>query len=165
MQGITKKLLLCTTPSFEALTGFTVYVYHREFWENPNGSYLEIVFYITLFLICAVIKWLAIPFFSMISLVLFPILFWKSCELLGQMNVFEHELFWFCKQSFFIYAAHIFPVEGLSSILSRINGNMVWVSFSYIVTPPIALAFLYMAARILNERFPKVYGLLCGNRI
>ena len=43
--------------------------------------------------------------------------------------------------------------------------EVAWASFSYIVTPPIVLAFLYVAARILNEKFPKVYELLCGNRI
>lgn len=154
-----------TTSILFFIIGGALSVYHREFWENPNSNHLETAFYIALFLIDAAIRWLSIPYFSTIALVLSPILFWKSCELLGLMNVFDHEPFWFCKQSFFIYAAHIFPVEGLSSILSRINGNMVWASFSYIVTPPIALAFLYVVARILNDRFPKVYGLLCGNRI
>ena len=164
MLGINTPVCQTTSLLFFTLGG-VLSVYHREYWEHPNNSHLETAFYIILFLVAAAIRWLSIPFFSMIALVLSPILFWKSCELLGKMNVFDHEPFWFCKQSFFIYSAHIFPVEGLSSILFRANGSMAWASFSYIVTPPIVLAFLYVAARILNEKFPKVYGLLCGNRI
>ncbi|MDO5390726.1 MAG: hypothetical protein Q4F24_06530 [Eubacteriales bacterium] len=116
-----------TTSILFFIIGGALSVYHREFWENSNSNHLETVFYIALFLIDAAIRWLSISYFSTIALVLSPILFWKSCELLGQMNVFDHEPFWFCKQRFFIYAAHIFPVEGLSSILSKANRSMVWV--------------------------------------
>lgn len=147
------------------IIGGALSVYHREYWEKPNSNHLETAFYMVLFVICAVIKWLGIPYLSTIALVPFPILFWKSCELLGQFNVFDHEPFWFCKQSFFIYSAHIFLVQGLSSILSRVSSNMAWVCFIYMVNPPIALAVLYVVARILAQRFPKVYGLLCGNRV
>ena len=167
----TKGSLWYLTPSvhLNSILLFTIggvlSVYHREYWEKPNGSHFETAIYIVLFLVCAAIKWLAIPFFSTVFSAVSPILFWKSCELLGQMNVFDHEPLWFCKQSFFIYSAHVFLVEGLSSILSRVSSNMVWVSFSYMINPIIALAFLYIAARILAQRFPKVYGLLCGNRI
>ena len=157
---------LCQTNSILLFTlGGALSVYHREYWENPNSNHFETALYIALFLVCAVIKWLSIPFFSTIYIVVSPILFWKSCELLGQLNVFDHEPPWFCKQSFFIYSAHIFIVEGLSSIMSRVSSNMAWVSFSYLVNPLITLAFLYVAARVLSQRFPKVYGLLCGNRI
>ena len=147
------------------ILGGTLSVYHRGYWEKPNSNHFETAMYIVLFLICAVIKWLSIPFISTIYIVVTPILFWKSCELLGQWKVFDHEPLWFCKQSFFIYSAHIFIVEGLSSMMSRISSNMAWVSFSYLVNPLIALAFLYAAARVLAQRFPKLYGLLCGNRI
>ena len=157
---------VCQTNSILLFTlGGALSVYHREYWENPNGSHFETACYIALFFGGAVIRWLAIPYLSTIILVLSPILFWKSCELLGQMHVFDHEPLWFCKQSFFIYSVHIFLVEGLSSILSRVSSNMIWVSFSYMINPMVALAFLYVAARILAQRFPKVYGLLCGNRI
>lgn len=157
---------LCQTNSILLFTlGGALSVYHREYWENPNSNHFETALYIALFLVCAIIKWLAIPFFNTIYIVVSPILFWKSCELLGQLNVFDHEPLWFCKQSFFIYSAHIFIVEGLSSIMSRVSSNMAWVSFSYLVNPLITLAFLYVAARVLSQRFPKVYGLLCGNRI
>lgn len=46
--------------------------------------------------------------FSTIFVAASPILFRKSCELLGKLNVFNYEPLWFCKQSFFIYSAHIF---------------------------------------------------------
>lgn len=157
---------LCQTSSVLLFTlGGTLSVYHREYWEKPNGNHFETEIYIILFLICAVLKWLLIPFFTTIYIVVVPILFWKSCGLMGQWKVFDDEFLWFCKQSFFIYSAHIFIVEGLSSIMSRVSSNMLWVSFSYLVNPLIALAFLYVAARVLDQRFTKLYGLLCGNRI
>lgn len=156
---------VCQTSSILLFTiGGALSAYHREYWEKPNGSHFETAFYIILFLILAVIKWLSIPFFYTIYIVLSPILFWKSCELLGEMNLFDHEPLWFCKQSFFVYSAHIFPVEGLSSILSRVSGSMVWAFFSYIITPLVALGLLYVTARILAHTFPKVYKLLCGGR-
>lgn len=145
--------------------GGVLSVYHREYWENSNNNHLETACYTVMFLVCAVIKWLEIPYLSVVALVPFPILFWKICDLLGQVNVFEHEPFWFCKQSFFIYSAHIFLVEGLSSILTKVSSQMAWVCFIYMVNPPIALAILYVVARILNQSFPKLYGLLCGNRV
>lgn len=157
---------LCQTNSILLFTlGGALSVYHREYWENPNSNHFETVLYIVLFLVCAIIKWLSIPFFNTIYIVVSPILFWKSCELFGQFNVFDHEPLWFCKQSFFIYSAHIFIVEGLSNIMSRVSSNMAWVSFTYLVNPLITLAFLYVVARVLSQRFQKVYGLLCGNRI
>lgn len=72
---------------------------------------------------------------------------------------------WFCGQSFFIYAAHNFPVEALSAVLVTVCTNMASVSLSYIVTPLIVLACLYVAARFLTRWLPKVYQLLCGGRI
>ena len=156
---------LCQTSSILLyMMGGTLSVYHREYWEKPNRSHRETAGYMVLFLVLAVMKWLEIPFCSTIFAVFSPILFWKSCELLGQMKVFDHEPLWFSKQSFFIYSAHIFLVEGLRSIMSRVSSNMAWVSFSYMINPVIALVLIYVAAKILSRRFPKVYGLLCGGR-
>ena len=157
---------VCQTSSILLfMMGGALSVYHREYWENPNSNRFETAFYILLFLIGAVIRWLSIPYLSTFFVVLSPILFWKSFELLGQMKVFDYEPLWFCKQSFFIYCAHIFPVQALNSLLSRVSSNMAWVSFSYVVNPLIILLLLYVAARILAQRFPKVYKLLCGNRV
>ena len=163
VQGI--NVPLCQTNSVLLfMVGGVLSVYHREYWENPSENHFETAVYMIVFLILAVIKWMEIPFAHTIFSVLSPILFWKICDLLGQIRVFDREPLWFCKQSFFIYSAHIFPVEALSSILSKVNRSMTWASFSYMVTPLIVLALLYVAAEILVRRFPKVYGLLCGNR-
>lgn len=89
----------------------------------------------------------------------------KGCDLLRMTHIFEHEPWWFCKQSFFIYSAHFFLVEGLCSILARVSSSMLWVSLSYMINPIISLALLYIASKVLTQRFPKLYGLLCGNRI
>ena len=44
----------------------------------------------------------------------------------------------------------IFLVEGLSSMMPRASGSMVWASFSYIITPLVAMGLLYVAAKILT---------------
>ncbi len=157
---------VCQTTSLLFFTiGGALSVYHREYWETFNGNHSETVIYIALFFVCAAIRWFSIPVLSTISLVLSPILFWKSCDLLTMINVFDHEPLWFCKQSFFIYAAHDFLVESLSAILLRVSDNMAWVSICFIVTPLVVLIILYVVARLLSQRLPKVYKLLCGNRV
>ena len=76
---------LCQTSSVLLFTlGGTLSVYHREYWEKQNSNHFETAMYIVLFLICAVFKWLSIPFIPTIYSVVTPILFWKSCELLGK---------------------------------------------------------------------------------
>lgn len=156
---------VCQTSSLLLfVVGGALSVYHKEYWESPNRSQRETLVYIALFIIGAAVRWLSVPFLSTFFVAVSPILFWKSCDLLGTMKVFDHETFWFCKQSFFIYCAHIIPVEAMSSILSRINNTMAWSCFSYIITPPVVLVLLYVAARILSKRLAIVYRLLCGNR-
>ena len=156
---------VCQTSSLLLfIMGGTLSVYHREYWENPNRNYWETIVYVVIFLVGAAIRWLSIPYLSTLFIAVSPILFWKCCDFLGTINVFDHEPFWFCKQSFFIYCAHMIPVQAMSSILSRINNTMAWSCFSYIITPPVVLVLLYVAARILSKRLPIVYRLLCGNR-
>lgn len=79
--------LLCQTSSaLSFILGGTLSVYHREYWEKQNSNHFETAMYIVLFLICAVFKWLSIPFIPTIYSVVTPILFWKSCELLGKFH-------------------------------------------------------------------------------
>ena len=153
-----------TTSILLFIIGGALAVYHREYWEAFNGNYFQAGIYLVLFLVFGAFRWLSLPVLSKISVIVSPILFWKSCDLLTPLHVFDHEPPWFCKQSFFLYAAHDFPVETLSTILSKASDNMAWVSASYIVTPLVVLAFLYLAARFLSRRLPKVYQLLCGGR-
>ena len=44
--------------------------------------------------------------------------------------------------------------------MPRASGSMAWASFSYIITPLVAMGLLYVAAKILTYVFPKVYWLL-----
>lgn len=156
---------MCQTTSLLLFTlGGALAVYHREYWEAFRGSYFHAGRYLVLFLVFAAFRWLSLPVLSTISVIVSPILFWKSCDLLTRFKLFDREPLWFCKQSFFLYAAHDFPVETLSAILSRASNNMAWIAISYIVTPLVVLACLYIAARFLSRRLPKVYQLLCGGR-
>lgn len=156
---------VCQTTSLLFFTiGGALSVFHRDYWEILNGNHVEAIIYLALFFVCAAIRWFSLPVLSTIALVVSPILFWKSCDLLTLISVFDHEPLWFCKQSFFIYAAHDFLVESLSAILSKVSENMAWVSICFIITPLIVLTFLYVVARLLSQRLPKVYQLLCGGR-
>lgn len=42
-------------------------------------------------------------------------------------------------------------------MMPRASGSMAWASFSYIITPLVAMGLLYVAAKILTYVFPKVY--------
>lgn len=156
---------VCQTSSLLLfLMGGALSVYCRQYWETFNGNDCATGIYLALFLIFAAFRWFSLPVLSTISVIVSPILFWKTCDLLTLLHVFDHEPLWFCKQSFFLYAAHDFPVETLSAILSKVSDHMAWVSISYIVTPLIVLALLYVVAKLLSQRLPKVYQLLCGGR-
>ena len=146
------------------LIGGALSVYHREYWEIFDGNYFKTAVYIALFTVCAAIRWASLPVLASVSLVLSPILIWKSFDLLTLFNVFEYEPQWFIKQSFFIYAAHDFAVETLSTVLLRISDNMVWVSLCYILNPLTVLVFLYVAATFMNKNTPKLYRIISGNR-
>lgn len=146
------------------LIGGILAVYHRDFWEQANQNKYETVLWLLLFLLYSVVKWLSLPYISTIALMLSPIFFWKLLDFLDIFGVYDHEPFWFCKQSFFIYAAHIIPVDAMNGILSRINNTMLWASISYMLVPLLVLLLIYFAARILNKKFPIIYHVLCGNR-
>lgn len=158
------------TPFFQTsslllfFAGGTLSVYHRAFWETVSESRWKAGMYFALFFLFAVFKWVPLPVMSQISVIVSPILFWKSCDWLEQVHLFDHEPLWFCKQSFFIYAAHDFPVETLSTIFARVSHNALWRAISYLATPLIVLAFLYLVARLLSRRLPQFYRLICGGR-
>lgn len=50
-------------------------VYHEEYWEKTNSSLREITIYILLFLILVAMKWLEMPYVSVIFSTVSPILF------------------------------------------------------------------------------------------
>lgn len=57
----------------------------------------------------------------------------------------------------------IFLVGGLSSMMPRASGSMVWASFSYIITPLVAMGLLYAAAKILDVCISKsIWTAWCG---
>lgn len=144
--------------------GGALSVYHKDYWENQGYSPLKIAGYIVLFLIFAALKWFGVPFINTVYVVFTPIIFWKCCDIMGNLHIFNHEPSWFFKQSFFIYCSHIFIVEGLSSIFSKINQSMAWASFTYMITPIVALILIYIIGKFMAVRIPTLYGVLCGNR-
>lgn len=146
------------------LIGGILAVYHRDFFENPSKNKYETVAWCLLFVICSVIRFLDLPHTYLVMQILCPIIFWKALDFLNVFNIYNREPSWFCKQSFFIYAAHIIPVDAVNGLLSRINNTMMWASITYILNPLIVLLLLYIVAKAMNKLCPRVYALLCGNR-
>lgn len=159
------KLYVCQTTSLLLfLIGGIFAVYHRDFWEQPNRSKYETAVWCLLFVICSAVRWLNLPYIYTITLIASPIVFWKALDFLNAFKVYDREPHWFCRQSFFIYAAHIIPVDAVNGILSRINSTMAWASVTYMLNPLIVLFLIYFAARVMNKICPKIYRVLCGNR-
>lgn len=139
-------------------------VYFREFWETQSSGIKQIMLYSVLFILLVVCKWIDIPHIYTLYVVVAPILFWKICDVLTVFRMLDHEPLWFMKQSFFIYSAHVFLVEGLSSIFARINQSILWICVTYVLNPMITLLILYIVARFLYSKLPSFYNLICGNR-
>ena len=146
------------------LAGGALSTYHRAYWETISADSRFIGFHLILFLILAAVKWLEIPYLSTLAVIISPILFWKCCDWLGKTGIYDREPCWFCRQSFFIYAAHDFPVEAMSTLLLKVSHHWAWLAIGYAATPLIVLAGIYVCARLLSQKLPKVYRLLCGSR-
>lgn len=158
-------LYICQTTSLLLfLIGGIFAVYHRDFWEQPNRNKCETALWCLLFVIFAAVKWLNVPYSATVFSLVSPILFWKAVDFLNILKVFDREPCWFCKQSFFIYAAHIIPVEAVNGLLSKINNTTAWASVTYMLNPPIVLFLIYITARVMNKICPQIYRLLCGSR-
>lgn len=156
--------LFQTSSLFLFFMGGILSIYFREFWETESSGIKQIILYTVLLILLAICKWKDIPHISTLYMISAPILFWKICDVLALFHLFDREPLWFMKQSFFIYSAHVFPVEGLSSIFSRINQSMLWICVTYVLNPMIALLILYIVARFLYSKVPAFYNLICGNR-
>lgn len=146
------------------LLGGIISVYYRDFWEKKNENHLLIMIWFLLFFICCILKWIDSPNISKVVVIIMPIFFWKAMDFLDAFAVYGQEPSWFFKQSFFIYAVHVIPVESLSALLSKISNTMTWASISYMITPPVILCFIYIIAKMLNSKCPGIYRILCGGR-
>lgn len=147
------------------ISGGILSVYHRDFWEQPNRNKCETAVWCLLFVIFAAVKWLNVPYSATVFSLVSPILFWKAVDFLNIFKVFDRKPCWFCTQSFFIYAAHIIPVDAVNGIFSRINNTMAWASVTYMLNPLIVLFLIYIAARVMNKICPQIYRVLCGSRV
>lgn len=158
-------LRVCETTSLILyLLGGILAVYHRDFWEQANRKKYETLLWTLLFLLGTAARLLNLRYMWTIALVTAPIFFRKALDFLDVFTVYDREPSWFCKQSFFIYASHIFPVDAVNGLLSRINQAMAWASITYIINPPLVLLLIYITARVMNRICPQMYRILCGGR-
>lgn len=139
-------------------------VYFRELWETQSSGKIPIILNFVLFILLAISKWIDIPHIYTLYVVVAPILFWKICDVLTIFHLLDHEPPWFMKQSFFIYSAHVFLVEGFSNIFARINHSILWICVTYVLNPITTLLILYLIARFLYSKVPAFYNLICGYR-
>lgn len=69
------------------MIGGVLSVYYRDYWENTEYDRKSTLLYILAFVPCAVIRWKSIPVLADLALVISPVLFWKSCDLLNEFKL------------------------------------------------------------------------------
>lgn len=143
------------------LVGGALAIYIRDFWEvrGENG-----VLFAFAFLILCSIRFIGLPILSNICYYLSPIVFWKLSDLLLPKRIVNRNVNWFCKQSFFIYAAHVIPITTIGHLMAKICQNFLWMQVSFFLAPWITLFLLFLAAKFLYRFIPGFYKVICGNR-
>ncbi len=84
---------------------------------------------------------------------------------LADVFPYSKELYWWQKQTFFIYCAHSIVLEMLEKLWLLVAGKSVGAALAdYLLMPFIVLAILSVTAHILNRYCKPAYKLLTGNR-
>ena len=146
-----------TEALFFFLLGGEISCYHKQ-WFEERATLQQAVMAALIVMLSVVIRFLEIPYLANLVLLVSPLAVWRSFDLL-QVPPIK----WFYTQSFFIYASHIIPTTVIMKILVK-TAPKGTEALSYMITPWIALGFIYIAARTLNSWFPRFYKILCGGR-
>ncbi len=154
--------IIKSAPLFYFVLGAVLAVYGRELFEKR--SKLNPIAYAVLFVGFCIVRFFGVPVISRLFLLASPFVMWKAGDLFLTDKVLDRKPKWFCRQSFFIYAAHIIPVTVVGHVMAKVSGANIWIVLSYLITPWITLIILYVVARLLHKFTPKFYGLICGGR-
>lgn len=150
-----------TSLLFFIIGGYVV-IYANDFFENKSE---KLWLYFGTFVLTCIFRYMNIPVIAELSYFTSPILLWKSFDVFFPSNFYEKKVRWFITQSFFVYASHVIPVTIVGHLLTRVSQTYLWVTVSYLITPWITLAIIYVISNILYKYVPKYYGLICGGRI
>lgn len=150
-----------TSLLFFMIGGYAV-TYTKEFFENKENSAWK---WLLAFALTGIIRYVKVPIIAELSYFISPILLWKSVDVFLPLAFCRRKIRWFITQSFFVYASHIIPVTIIGHLLAKVSHNYLWVTVSYLISPWITLALIYVVANILYKHTPRFYGLICGGRI
>lgn len=152
-------------PDFECkfvvffLLGSYLAVYGKEFFEKqvPNSAILILVAFIVFSIFYR--TFVDDKFLTTIVLYCTPVCVWIVSQKL------KFKITDFMRQTFFIYAGHVFIVTMINKVLLKLgNASAVWAIVSYLIAPIFTLAVLWCLYRLLIKIAPRVYGVLCGDR-
>lgn len=150
-----------TSLLFFMIGGYAV-TYTKDFFENKENSAWKWLLAVTL---TGIIRYVNVPIIAELSYFISPILLWKSVDVFLPSAFCRRKIRWFITQSFFTYASHVIPVTIIGHLLAKVSRNYLWVTVSYLISPWITLALIYVVANILYKHTPRFYGLICGGRI
>lgn len=150
-----------TSLLFFMIGGYAV-TYTKDFFENKENSAWKWLLAVTL---TGIIRYVNVPIIAELSYFISPILLWKSVDVFLPSAFCRRKIRWFITQSFFVYASHVIPVTIIGHLLAKVSRNYLWVTVSYLISPWITLALIYVVANILYKYTPRFYGLICGGRI
>ena len=150
-----------TSLLFFMIGGYAV-TYTKDFFENKENSAWKWLLAVTL---TGIIRYVNVPIIAELSYFISPILLWKSVDVFLPSAFCRRKIRWFITQSFFVYASHVIPVTIIGHLLAKVSRNYIWVTVSYLISPWITLALIYVVANILYKYTPRFYGLICGGRI
>lgn len=150
-----------TSLLFFMIGGYAV-TYTKDFFENKENSAWK---WLLAFALTGIIRYVNVPIIAELSYFISPILLWKSVDVFLPSAFCRRKIRWFITQSFFVYASHVIPVTIIGHLLAKVSRNYLWVTVSYLISPWITLALIYVVANILYKYTPRFYGLICGGRI
>lgn len=152
-------------PDFECkfifffLLGSYLAVYGKGFFEKQVSNPIILVLIIFIAFSIFYRTFVDNKFFATIILYCTPFCLWLVSQKI------EFKVTDFIRQTFFIYAGHVFIVTIVNKLLLKLgNTSAVWAIVSYLIAPIFTLAILWCLYRLLIKIAPQVYGVLCGDR-
>lgn len=76
----------------------------------------------------------------------------------------DFEIKWWMNISFFIYCAHMYPLQLIQELILKLSKNEIIMVISYLVMPIVVVILLILAAKIMKNKIPKLWCVLTGGR-
>ena len=107
----------------------------------------------------------AFPCFYISLRVVQSLCVWIASDLLLETNIFNCELPWFVRASFFMYVSHSMILETVEKLIFILMGkNLVASIVDLMMAPVITLCIILSVAYVIRNHTPRLWGILCGGR-